>query len=489
MFQINLGYLITLLIYFSIIFTLCYYANKHNRSLSDYMLGGRGLSGPVTALGAGASDMSGWLLLALPGAFFVEGLNQIWMPIGLILGAYINWLCVAPRLRVYTEIANNSLTIPAYFDNRFRDTTKKIRCVSGIVVLIFFTFYAAAGFVSGALLFKTEFGLSYEKALLLIAIIIAVYTSVGGFLAINWIDFFQGTLMFFALLITPVYTLYHMGGLDDMLHRLEPLGNLYFSPFHHITTIGLISLLAWGLGYFGQPHILVRFMAVREVKALKSARRICMTWMTCSLIGAMGVGIIGRAWFINGLAHPESDFLELAQNLFVSWIGGFLFAAVLSAVMSTISAQLLAASSALTEDFYHRFFRRNASQKELIWIGRLTVGFIALIAIILAYNPQSSILSLVSYAWAGLGASFGPVILFSLFWRRMTLNAAIAGILSGTIIVIIWKAWLSTYGGIFNLYEIVPAFILSSLIIIIVSYLDNPPDEAITQEFDKVEEL
>lgn len=292
--------------------------------------------------------------------------------------------------------------------------------------------------------------------------------------------------MFLALLITPMVTLYHLGGRHEMLDHLAPLGTAYFHPLNDMTMISVVSLLAWGLGYFGQPHILVRFMAVKNVSALKSARRICMTWMTCALAGAMAVGIVGHAWFSNGIDHPESVFLQLAQDLFIPWIGGFLLAAVLSAVMSTVSAQLLAASSALTEDFYHRFLRKHASQPELVWVSRLTVGLIAIIAILLAYNPKDNILSLVSYAWAGLGASFGPVILFSLFWRRITLNAAIAGIISGATTVIVWKAWLSSYGGIFDLYEILPGFIIASLFIVIISFLSKSPSANITHDFDRV---
>jgi sodium/proline symporter len=483
----NLQYLITLLLYFSIIFLMCGLANRRNHSLSDYVLGGRMLSGPIVALGAGASDMSGWLLLALPGAFFVHGFNQIWMPIGLSIGAWINWYAVSPRLRIYTEVANDSLTIPAYFDNRFRDNTKRIRLVSALVVLIFFTFYAASCFVGGALLFQTEFDLSYDAALLSIALVIAVYTAFGGFLAISWIDFFQGSLMFIVLIGTPIYTFYHLDGWHDMLNRLTPLGESYFHPFHGASIMTIISLLAWGFGYFGQPHILVRFMAIKEVKELKSARRICMVWMMLSLAGSMAVGIVGHAWFQNGLEKPESVFLALAQDLFLPFIGGILFAAVLSAIMSTISAQLLAASSALTEDFYHRFFRKNARQKELIWISRLTVVFIALIAILLAHDPKDNILSLVSYAWGGLGAAFGPTILFSLFWRRMTSNSALTGIIVGATTVILWKTYLAPLGGIWGIYEIIPGFILSSLFIVIMTLMGKLPKAEILNDFDTVE--
>lgn len=481
-------YIITLSIYFLIIFILCYYANKRTRDLSDYVLGHRSLSGPIVALGAGASDMSGWLLLALPGAVFLHGLNQIWMLVGLLLGAYFNWRLVSPRLRQYTEIANNALTIPAYFDNRFQDKTHFLRIVTAAAVLIFFTVYAAAGFVSGGLLFQSAFHMSYHTALWLSAAFVIVYTAFGGFLAISWIDFFQGSLMFFALIITPLYTLNHIGGWHEVLHRLAPVGPGYFQPLHNMTIIGILSLLGWGLGYFGQPHILVRFMAVRSVKELPSARRICMTWMFVALIGAVLTGIVGHAYFSGGLLHPEGTFLLLAEDLFIPWIAGVLLAAVLSAMMSTSSAQLLMASSALSEDIYHRFIRRKASQSELVLVSRLMVGFISLVAIALAYNPKNSILDLVSYAWGGLGAAFGPVVILSLFWKRMTRGGAIAGIIVGAMTAIIWKGLLSHFGGVFSIYEIVPGSILAALVIIIVSLLGKAPTTEITNEFDKVRE-
>lgn len=478
-------YIVTLSIYFLIIFALCYFANKRTRDLSDYVLGHRSLSGPIVALGAGASDMSGWLLLALPGAVFVHGLNQIWMPIGLLCGAYLNWRLVSPRLRAYTEIANNALTIPAYFDNRFHDTTRVLRLVTAAAILIFFTVYASAGFVSGALLFESAFHLSYHTALWISAVFVIIYTAFGGFLAISWIDFFQGSLMFFALIITPLYTLHHMGGWHKAFHQLMPLGAGYLQPLHGMTTIGLLSLLGWGLGYFGQPHILVRFMAIRSVKELPTAWRICMSWMFIGLVGAVVTGLVGHAYYTRGLLHPEGTFLLLAKSMFLPWVTGILLAAVLSAIMSSSSAQLLISSSALTEDMFHRFLRRRASQSELVFISRLMVGAIALVAIGLAYNPKNSILELVSYAWGGLGAAFGPVILGSLFWRRMKRMGAISGIAVGALTAIVWKSVLSHYGGVFAIYEIIPGALLATFSIITVSLLGSAPSEQICCEFDQ----
>lgn len=478
------SYLITFIVYFLIIALLCIIANRRNILLSDYILGGRHLSGPITALGAGASDMSGWLLLALPGAVFVNGINEIWMPIGLFIGAYLNWYFVSPRLRTYTEITQNALTIPAYLDNRFRDNSTYLRALTALVILIFFTFYSAAGFVSGAVLFQVAFSLDYHTALWIGAGIVMVYTAVGGFLAISWIDFFQGSLMFFALLITPIVTFHHLGDLPHITQQLTQYQATFLNPFTDITAVGLISLLGWGLGYFGQPHILVRFMAIRSVKELPTARRICMTWMGLSLLGAIATGVLGRAFYTHGLSNPEEVFLALGKTLFAPILTGVLLSAVLSAMMSTVSAQLLAASSALTADFYARFFRRQASQHELVIVGRSCVLLIAMLAIWIASNPAGSIMQLVSYAWAGLGAAFGPIILFSLFWKRTTHQAAMASIFVGTSTVILWKLFVVKLGGWYSLYEIIPGFLLASLSIVLVSMLTKQPSAGMLEEFN-----
>lgn len=462
-------------------------ASRRTRNLADFLLGGRSLGGAMAALGAGASDMSGWLLLGLPGAVYTLGLQEIWLPIGLSIGAYLNWQFVAKRLRVYSEIANNSLTIPAYFDNRFRDTSGILRVVTASAVLIFFTFYAAAGFVGGALLFQSALGINYTTALWIAGILLVGYTAIGGFLAVSWTDFFQGSLMFFALLLVPLVTLSDLNGhWDAAITNIQNINPQLTDVFANISFLTICSLLAWGLGYFGQPHILVRFMATKSAKEIPKARFICMTWMILSLYGAVFTGFIGIAYFsTTPLTDPESVFLILAQSLFSPWIAGILLAAVLSAIMSTIAAQLLASSSAVTEDFYHRFLRKKAGAKESILISRLTVIIVALMAIGLAYNPESSILNLVAYAWAGLGAAFGPVMLFSLFWRRMTRNAAVAGIILGGASVIIWKQ-LYAWGGLFTLYEIIPGFILASVAIIVVSLLDKKPAPEIEAEFTQV---
>lgn len=482
--------LITFIVYMATIMLIGFIANRFNKNLSDYVLGGRRLGGAVAALGAGASDMSGWLLLGLPGAAYTMGVNQIWMPIGLSIGAFINWHYVAKRLRIYTKIARDSLTIPAFLDQRFNDHKRVLRIITAIVILVFFTGYAAAGFVSGAVLFQSMSGLSYEHALWIGAAFIMSYTCVGGFLAVSWVDFFQGTLMFIALILMPVSVIVNMGGWDQTANMIVNLSgtSAHLNVFSGMSFIGIVSLLAWGLGYFGQPHILVRFMAVKNTREIPKAKFICMTWMIIALYGAIFTGLAGYAYFGNeALAAPESVLLELANKLFNPWITGFFLAAVLSAVMSTVAAQLLVSSSALVEDFYHGFVRKKAGQIELVWVGRAMVVLIALAALLLAYQTKSSVLDLVSYAWAGMGASFGPTILFSLFWKRTTLTAVVWSIVVGALTVLGWKYCQSIdLAPIFQLYEIVPAFILASLTIVLLSAKKHKVPQEIQSDFNKM---
>lgn len=481
-------YYIVLAIYFCIIFAIGIVAARKTEGNSDYVLGGRSLSPGVTALGAGASDMSGWLLLGLPGAVFVSGLDQIWLPIGLTIGAYLNWHFVARKLRIYTENVGDALTIPSYFYARFGSDNRTLRLMTALVILIFFTLYAAAGFVSGAFLIQTLFHIPYTQAVWIGAIFLMVYTAIGGFLAVNWVDFFQGSLMFFALLITPIVTWYN---LDPAINQ-SVLPTHYFSVISDNTsTIGVLSLLAWGLGYFGQPHILVRFMAIGDVKGMSVARRICMSWMVVSLVGAFAVGITG-AMYYSGAHHNfdnEMIFLELAKGLFPSWIAAVLIAAVLSAVMSSVAAQLLASSSALTEDIAH-FFDIKFTEKSQVLLGRLAVVAVSLVAMIFASNPQSTILSIVGHAWAGMGAAFGPVVLFSLFWRRCSAHGAIACMVVGAAVVLGWIAAHSAWPNstIFSIYEIIPAFILASIALIVVSLKGEKPNEKTLRHFDEVSE-
>lgn len=481
--------LITFIFYIIAMVAIGLYAYRATNNFSDYILGGRSLGSVVTALSAGASDMSGWLLMGLPGAIYLSGLSEAWIAIGLIFGAWMNWLLVAGRLRVHTEFQNNALTLPDYFTGRFSDQKKLLRIISALVILVFFAIYCASGMVAGARLFESIFGWSYTTALWISAIATISYVCIGGFLAISWTDTFQAGLMIFALLLTPIFAYLaidtHAQSFASILESVQPQAMHMVSG---ISGIAIISSVAWGLGYFGQPHILVRFMAADSVKVIPAARRIGITWMTLCLGGAVGAGFIGIAYFQQHpelaaivQANPETVFMELTKLLFNPWIVGVILAAILAAVMSTLSCQLLVCSTTLTEDLYKGFLRQNASQQELVWVGRLMVLAIAFLAILLASNPNSKVLGLVAYAWAGFGAAFGPLILLSLFWRRMTRNGALAGIIVGAVTVIVWKNVLGDLG----LYEIVPGFILSMISIVVVSLLDRAPDQETLDRFDQ----
>ena len=484
--------LITFLFYIVAMTAIGLIAYRATTNFSDYILGGRRLGSFVTALSAGASDMSGWLLMGLPGAIYLSGLSEMWIAIGLIIGAWLNWLLVAGRLRVHTEVQHNALTLPDYFSNRFNDQKKILRVVSAVIILVFFAIYCASGMVAGARLFESMFGLSYSTALWISAVATIGYVFIGGFLAVSWTDTIQASLMIFALLLTPIVTLMAFADMSQVTLALEAARPHATDVMGHLEWVAILSLLAWGLGYFGQPHILVRFMAADSVKSIPNARRIGMTWMILCLGGAVAAGFFGIAYFqqhpeLAGVvnANPETVFMELTKILFNPWVAGIVLAAILAAVMSTLSCQLLVCSSTLTEDFYKSFLRKNASQQELVWVGRLMVLMIALLAIWMAENPESKVLGLVAYAWAGFGAAFGPLIILSLFWRRMTLNGALAGMIVGAVMVILWKnVWGAT-----GVYEIIPGFILSFASIIIVSLMDKVPNNEVTDRFDEAEKI
>ncbi|PSL45086.1 sodium/proline symporter [Salsuginibacillus halophilus] len=481
----------TFIFYLVGMFTIGIIFYKLTHNLSDYVLGGRRLGGGVAALSAGASDMSSWLILALPGAMFIGGMSEIWLPIGLAAGAYLNWQFMARRLRRYTAYANDSITIPDFLENRFRDRTKLLRMISAVFILLFFAFYTSSGLVGGATLFQGSFGWEYTTALWVGAAVIIVYTFLGGFLAVSWTDFFQGILMFLALIVVPIRAMMEMGGWNETVQAVGEVDPAHLDVFTGASAIGIISLLAWGLGYFGQPHIITRFMAIKSEDEVPKARLIGMTWMVLSLFGAIFTGFVGIAYFTGaGPGNPiaegdhETVFILFTQVLFDPWIAGFLLAAILAAIMSTIDSQLLVSSSALAEDFYKGFLRPHATGTELMWVGRIGVLVIALIATFLAYNPDSTVLELVQYAWAGFGAVFGPVILLSLFWRRMTMPGALFGMIAGGLTVILWAL---PEGGIFDLYELVPGFIMGGLIAIVASLLSRPPSDEVIAEFERVE--
>lgn len=481
--------IIMFVIYIAAMLMIGWLGYRSTQDLSDYILGGRKLGAFVVALAAGASDMSGWLLMGLPGEVYSTGISASWIAIGLIIGAYMNWRIVAARLRLYTERSGDALTLPDYFSNRFEDKSNVLRIVSAIVILLFFTLYCASGVVAGARLFESMFGMSYTTALWLGAFCTIAYVFIGGFLAVSWTDTVQASLMFTALVFIPLMVLYQTGGLGSTVEVAESVRASSTDMLSGVSKIGIISALAWGLGYFGQPHILVRFMAADSVQTIPNARRIGMTWMILCLAGAVAVGFFGISYFAANpeqaagvTANPERVFIEFSILLFNPWISGILLAAILAAVMSTLSAQLLVCSSSLTQDIYKTFVRRDAGDKELVWFGRLMVLAVALIAIALAWNPNSRVLSMVSYAWAGFGAAFGPVVIMSLMWRRMTRNGALAGMIVGAVVVLVWNhfAWL-------GIYEIIPGFLLATLAIYVVSLMGSEPSTTVNQVFDQVD--
>ncbi|MFP4146674.1 MAG: sodium/proline symporter PutP [Halorhodospira sp.] len=483
--EIDIPLLTTFVVYLILMVLIGLSAYRFTKSLADYILGGRRLGAGTAALSAGASDMSGWLLLGLPGAVYASGMNQIWIAVGLTIGAYLNWQFIAARLRRYTEVAKDSITIPAYFENRFRDTSSALRVVSALVILLFFTFYTSAGLVAAGTLFEDTFGVDYNLALGVGASVILLYTLLGGFLAVSWTDFIQGILMFVALILVPLLTIAELGGWSETAAAVGELEPGSLDAFHDVTLFSIVSLMAWGLGYFGQPHVLARFMAIRSLKEIPLARLIGVSWMVFALFGAIFTGFAGIAFFegAGALDNPETVFMSLIQALLNPWVAGCLLAAVLAAIMSTIDSQLLVSSSALSEDFYKRFLRPAAGDTELVWMGRATVLGIGVFATLLALNPDAAVLDLVAYAWAGFGAAFGPVVILSVFWRGTTRNGALAGIVVGAATVVVWDL---LEGGIFEMYEILPGFMLATLAVVLFSRVGGRPSEEIEREFDKV---
>lgn len=480
-----IGVWISLGLYFALMLAIGFYAYHNSTSSSEeYILGGRKLSPAVAALSAGASDMSGWLLLGLPGALFISGLVSAWIGIGLTLGALVNWIVVAPRLREQTERYDNSLTIPQFLANRFPSRAMALRVVSAVIVVVFFSVYTASGLVAGGKLAESAFSsvlqfspiTTYATGVTLTLAVVLVYTVIGGFLAVSLTDFCQGVIMMLALIIMPVVVLFGSGGggLEQASATLATVDPNYLSWFSGLSVVGFLSAIAWGLGYFGQPHIIVRFMAIRSIREVPRARNIGMSWMVISVIGSLSLGIFGRAYAVrNGIevADPETIFILLADLLFHPLVTGFLFAALLAAVMSTISSQLLVASSSLTEDFYRLFLRRHASEKEAVLVGRLSVLLVGIVAVVIAWDPGSKVLGLVSHAWAGFGAAFGPLIILALTWRRMTGAGAVAGLVVGALTVMAWIAmgWNASFLGGPGVYEIIPGFAAAWVAIYLVS--------------------
>ncbi|VEI05694.1 sodium/proline symporter PutP [Kurthia zopfii] len=481
----NTYQLIAIIIYMIAMLAIGWYAFRKTSNLTDYMLGGRSLGPAVTALSAGAADMSGWLLMGLPGAVFASGLVEGWIAVGLTLGAYFNWRLVAPRLRVYTQISSNSITIPSYLDSRLKDNSKLLRIVSGIIILVFFTFYVSSGMVSGGVFFESSFGYSYHTGLLIVTAVVVAYTLFGGFLAVSYTDFLQGLIMFLALLVVPIAGLFLTGGIGETVESIKEVNPDHLSFFATATVAGVVSSLAWGLGYFGQPHIIVRFMAISSVKETKSARRIGIGWMFLSLFGAVCTALVGVAYYQQQgleLKNPETVFISLGQILFHPLVAGIMLAAILAAVMSTISSQLIVTSSALVEDIYKSVFNKNASDKHYVLMGRLAVLAVSLFALWVAWDQNSTILTLVAFAWAGFGSAFGPVILLSLYWKKLTNWGALAGMASGAIVAYVWGSVKTLHDA---LYEIVPGFATGLIVAIVVSLITYKFNAEIEKEYDE----
>lgn len=494
------------ILYLGVMLGIGVYFYKKNENQTDYFLGGRNLNFWVTSMSAQASDMSGWLLMGLPGTAFLLTKNlgmaeAVWTAAGLAVGTYLNWLFLAKRLRNYSEKSSNAITIPTFLENRFRDKTHLIRIISAIFIVIFFLIYTAAQFSAGAKLFNTVFGIDYTVALTIGALVIVSYTFLGGFSAVCWTDLIQGVLMFFAIILLPVFAVIKLGGSGatfDLAASLAELPNGFgFSEWTGIgsglSLLSIISIAAWGLGYFGQPHILSRFMGIRRAQDIKPARRLAMIWVITTLAAAVILGVIGKA-YISTVVSPdelavmdgERIFIYMTQHLltgpFAAILAGILLTAILAAIMSTADSQLLVASSAVSEDIGRTIFSKRINDKNSILVSRISVIVIAVIAFIIASDPDSSVFDLVAYAWAGFGAAFGPAILMSLYWKRMNWQGTLAGIISGGLTVLVWRNFIKQY---INVYELLPAFIVSAIFIILVSLITAKPDKVIEDEFDE----
>ncbi len=482
----------TFVVYLIMMLAIGVIAYQRTANSSDYFLGGRSLGPWPAALSAGASDMSGWLLLGLPGYAFGSGLEALWLAGGLLLGTWGNWMLTAKRLRTYSIEAGDALTLPEFFANRFHDKSRMLQVISAFFILMFFLFYTSSGLVAGGKLFETVFGLEYTTALIVGTVCIVSYTLFGGFLAVSWTDLVQGLLMAAALLIVPIAAIQADGGFSAMWSAVEMKNPELLTIFNNVDGeplgfIAIVSLAAWGLGYFGQPHILARFAACRSNEDIPTARRIAVGWSGLSMAGALLVGLAGMLFVENQmggeLGDGETIFMLLVNAIFHPIVAGILLAAILAAIMSTADSQLLVSSSALAEDFYKQLLRKNASQKEIVMVGRLAVIGLSLIAMFLALNPESTVLGLVSYAWAGFGAAFGPALLISLYWKKMTRNGALAGIVVGAVTVVVWK---QLSGGLFDLYEIVPGIIFATIAIVAVSLMGEEPNAEIQAQHERM---
>jgi len=504
--------LVAFILYFVFVLAMGTYFYRRTKNMEDYVLGGREMNPYVTALSAQASDMSGWLLMGLPGAIFVAGLGEVWIGIGLAIGSYLAWLIIAKRLRKYSEKCNNALTVSEYFSNRFRDDKGLLKLICGIVILVFFTFYVTSGFVAGGNLFVVIFGgeIDFTVAAVITAAVIIGYTFLGGFKAVSWTDLVQGMLMLIAVIVIPLAMMGVINGgwgeiVDIANADVKYFTNIMYDGGQPLGIIALVSLLAWGLGYFGMPHILVRYMAIRDPEEVKVARRVGTLWVVIALAAVAIIAMFAHAFIAQGHmampANPENVIIDIiGSGLFPSIIAGVLFAAIMAAVMSTADSQLLVASSAVANDLSDRFSKKKLTESQLMWISRIAVIAIALIALALSLGENKSIMKLVSFAWAGFGSAFGATMIMSLFWKRINRQGAIAGIVVGALTAILWNIFMYKGGALsvaFNLdvcivdtgiYELLPGFIFSLIAIVVVSLLTPEPSEEMQKEFDEATE-
>lgn len=480
----------TFALYFVAMFVIGVVAWKRSSDFSDYVLGGRSLGPFATAISTGASEMSGWLMVAMPGAAYLSGMSSFWIAAGLLAGSLLNWLIVAQRLRVYSFVANNSLTIPEFLAERFQQHTKGLRLVASLFIIVFYLFYTSSGLVAGGKLLNTVFGMNYELAVILGTLAIISYTFFGGYLAVSWTDVLQGIMMLFALVAVPIAAVMEMGGIDASLASAQAASPHVLQWFtdaasgESLTWIAIASSLAWGLGYFGQPHALARFAGINDHRNIPFARRVAVSWTGIGLVCALMIGVLGNGLFPDGIADQERIFMFMVDMLFNPVVSSVLLTAILAAVMSTADSQLLICSSTIADDIYKAVFRKHASQKELVLVGRLAVLGVSSVALLLALAPGSDVLALVSYAWAGFGACFGPTLILSLYWKRMNQWGALSGIVVGGLTVIVWSR-LS--GGLFDLYEIVPGFVFSLMSIVLVSLTTAAPLASVARQFDEVQ--
>lgn len=497
--------LVAIVVYMAGIIWIGFACAKKNKNTEDFYLGGRKLGPFVTAMSAEASDMSSWLLMGLPGVAYLTGVaDAAWTAIGLAIGTYVNWLIVAKRLRIYTHMSSNSSTIPAFFSNRYRDNERILSVISAIVIVIFFVPYTASGFAACGKLFNSLFGIDYFTAMIISALVIVIYTALGGFLAASTSDFVQSIIMTIAIFVVISYGIISVGGIDKVMDNATSMSG-YLSLFksHNEETgaavsynaLTVFSTLAWGLGYFGMPHILLRFMAIEDPEKIKLSRRVATIWVVISMAVSIFIGVAGNAMVKEGvidtLKDPERIIIKIAtlisnHGVIAALVAGVILAGILAATMSTADSQLLAASSSVSQNIVKEVLVKDLSAKMSMIIARITLVGIAVIGVIIASNPNSSVFGIVSFAWAGFGAAFGPVMLMALFWKRSNMYGALAGMVSGGIMVFVWKFIIRPLGGLWDIYELLPAFIVSMLFIIIVSLITAAPDKDITDEFDAV---